>query len=188
MTQEEKAGKLTEEEIVKLAAKEGAEAGIAAFKKAYGFELSAANDRRLRNTELLLDNYRAFRAASANAVYRAEDCETLDMIIRDLMLPGRAESVTVQSIKKSAARTVVIVQHIEQMLALYKNYCMTSGKDEDRRRWRVVEGLYISENPQCADELARQEHCDVTQIYRDRKNAIGKIAVYMFGIDFVANK
>ena len=179
---------MTEEQIIKLAAKAGAEAGVEAYKREQQKALKSANDKRLHNTELLLRHYRAFRDASKNAVFRAEECESLEQIIADLMMPGRTDNVTVQSIKQSAARTAVIVQHIEKMLALYQNYCCTNGKPEDERRWRVIDGLYIQDRKKSIAELAAQEFVSERQIYDDRANAISKIAVYMFGIDFVAFK
>lgn len=179
---------MTQEEIIKLAAKAGAEAGMEAYKREQRIALESANDKRLHNTELLLRHYRAFREASENAVFRAEECESLEQIIADLMMPGRAGSVTIQSIKQSAARTAVIVQHIEKMLAIYQNYCFTNGKPEDERRWRVIDGLYIQDRRKSIAELATQESVCERQIYDDRTNAISKIAVYMFGIDFVAFK
>lgn len=179
---------MTQEEIIKLAAKAGAEAGVEAYRREQQKALRNASDRRLHNTELLLRHYRTFREASDNAVFRAEDCESLEQIIADLMMPGRTDNVTVQSIKQSAARTAIIVQHIEKMLALYQNYCFTSGKPEDERRWRVIDGLYIQSRRKSISELAAQEFVSERQIYDDRANAISKIAVYMFGIDFVAFK
>lgn len=179
---------MTEEEIIKLAAKTGAKEGMEAYKREQQSALKNANDKRLCNTELLLRHYRAFREASENAVFRAEECESLEQIIADLMLNGQTENVTVQSIKQSAARTAVIVQHIEKMLALYQNYCFANGKPEDERRWRVIDGLYIQNRKKSIAELATQESVCERQIYDDRTNAISKIAVYMFGIDFVVFK
>lgn len=179
--------KMTEEDIIKMASKVAAETAIEAFRQEQKMALKNANDKRLHNTELLLRNYRAFKDASENAVFRAEDCESLDNIIMDLMMQ-RTDSVTVHSIKRSAARTAVIVKHIERMLELYKNYCFTNGKPEDARRWRVIDGQYIQERKQSIAELAKQEFVTERQIYDDRSNAISKIAVYMFGIDCIAHQ
>lgn len=179
--------KMSEEDIVRMASKVAAEAAIEAFRNEQKLAFKNASDRRLHNTELLLRNYRAFKDASENAVFRAEDCESLDNIIMDLMMQ-RTDSVTVHSIKRSAARTAVIVKHIERMLELYKNYCFTNGKPEDARRWRVIDGQYIQERKQSIAELAKQEFVTERQIYDDRSNAISKIAVYMFGIDCIAHQ
>lgn len=177
---------MTEEEIIKMAAKTGANAGIEAFKREQQRAIKGANDKRFRNTELLLKHYKAFKDSAKLAVYRAEDCESLEDIIADLMMPGRAVDVTVKSIKESAARTAIIVEHIERMLLLYENYCKTVGKPEEERRWRIIDGLYIQEQRQSISALAKQEHVSERQIYEDRSKAISKIAVYMFGIDFIS--
>lgn len=177
---------LTEEQytqVLQIAAEVGARTALDRFEAERQREAKELMDSRLRNTKLLLRNYRLFKAHVENAVYDPEtDLNPLE-IIRDLMKPGRSGSVVVESIKKSAARTAIIVDHIETMIRIYQAYCLTSNGADDLRRWRVVEGLYISDEKKTVPELARAEGVVERTIYKDIDAACDTIAPLMFGID-----
>lgn len=183
------------EDIVRLASKVAAEAAtdkavkqtIETIRNEEKMAFKAAIDNRLHNTRVLLENYRAFKDVSEHAVFRAEECESLENIILGLMTQNLNDA-DVNSIKSSAARTAVIVEHIEKMLERYKNECFTNGTPEDEKRWRVIDGLYIQERKQGVYELADQEKVTIRQVYNYRESAISKIAVYMFGIDGIADQ
>jgi PleD family two-component response regulator len=147
-------------------------------------------DRRLRNTKLLLRNYRVFRAHVENAVFEVEEYESPEEILTDLMMPGRDSTQFVESIKRSAARTATIVQHMETMMRLYQTYCITSGNAEDERRWRVINALYICEEDgrRTIPQLAKDEGVVTRTIYNDVDVACERIAALMFGIDGIKRK
>ena len=177
---------LTEEQytqVLQIAAEVGARTALDRFEAERQREAKELMDSRLRNTKLLLRNYRLFKAHVENAVYDPEtDLNPLE-IIRDLMKPGRSGSLVVESIKKSAARTAIIVDHIETMIRIYQAYCLTSNGADDLHRWRVVEGLYISDEKKTVPELARAEGVVERTIYKDIDAACDTIAPLMFGID-----
>ena len=177
---------LTEEQytqVLQIAAEVGARTALDRFEAERQREAKELMDSRLRNTKLLLRNYRLFKAHVENAVYDPEtDLNPLE-IIRDLMKPGRSGCLVVESIKKSAARTAIIVDHIETMIRIYQAYCLTSNGADDLRRWRVVEGLYISDEKKTVPELARAEGVVERTIYKDIDAACDTIAPLMFGID-----
>ena len=182
--------KLSSQEIVKLAAEAGAKAAMETLEKERQRDRRDMADRRLRNTKLLLRNYRIFRAHAENAVFDIDEIITPEEIIADLMMPGRDTSAFVESIKLSAARTATIVKHIELMMKLFQNFCFTLGTDEDQRRWRVVNELYIrdlapGERPATIQTLAKEENVVDRTIYKDIDIAAERIAAYMFGIDGV---
>ena len=177
--------KMTPEEIVKLAAETGAKAAMETVEKERQRYSKEAADRRLRNTKLLLKNYRVFCDHVENAVYEIEESESFEDIMADLMMPGRSRSMFVESIKKSVARTATIVKHMKTMLNLYQVYCHTAGTQEDERRWVIINAMYIAEGeahrnvPQLAKEMGLVERT----IYRDIDIACERIAAFMFGID-----
>ena len=105
-----------------------------------------------------------------------------------MMMPGRDNTLFVESIKESAARTATIVEHIETMLQIYHAYCATTGADDDLRRWRVINGLYIADRRQSVAELAEQEGVVERTVYKDIDAACEKIAALMFGIDGIKRK
>ena len=145
-------------------------------------------DSRLRNTKLLLRNYRHFKAHVSNAVYEAKIAENPLDILRDLMMPGRDGRMIVESIKRSTARTAIIVEHIETMMKIYHAYCLASGGSEDLRRWRVVDSLYISDQKMSAADLAVAEGVVERTIYKDIDAACDTIAPLMFGIDGIKKR
>ena len=183
--------KLNVQDIVKLAAETGANAAMETLNRERQRDRTEMADRRLRNTKLLLRNYRVFCAHVENAVYDVEECESAEDIIADLMMPGRDNSLFVESIKKSVARTATIVKHMETMMQLYQAYCHTLGTVEDERRWRVIHTLYIAENDgerRTISELAKEEGVVERTIYKDIDIACERIAALMFGIDGLKRK
>lgn len=182
--------KLSSREIVQLAAEAGAKAAMETLEKERQRDRRDMADRRLRNTKLLLRNYRIFRDHAKNAVFTIDDLISPEEIIADLMMPGRDSTAFVESIKLSAARTATIVKHIELMMQLFQNFCFALGSDEDQRRWRIVNELYIrelapGERPATIQALAKQENVVERTIYKDIDIAAERIAAYMFGIDGV---
>lgn len=71
-------------------------------------------DRRLHNTDLLLRNYRTLKASYENAVYKSKEGEVTE-VLEDIMTM-KDDKVIVESIKTSAKRTAIMVQHIDKML------------------------------------------------------------------------
>ena len=185
--------KLSSHEIVRLAAEAGAKAAMETLDRERQRDRREMGDRRLRNTKLLLRNYRVFRAFAENAVYEIDDIIPPEELIADLMMPGRDSTAFVESIKLSAARTAAIVKHIEVMMNLYQSYCFTLGSDEDRRRWRVVNSLFIKdlapgERAPTVPAIAREENVVERTIYKDIDIAAERIAAFMFGIDGVKRR
>lgn len=66
-----------EDEIIRIAAKAGAEAAIQKEAEKKKELEKKKHSKRLRNTKLLLEHYREFKAYSANAVYNAKHHRTL---------------------------------------------------------------------------------------------------------------
>ena len=179
---------MTTEDIIRLAAEVGAKAALEIWEQ----KISKANDEmqdwRLRNTKLLLKNYRNFKDHAANAVFEAETKEDPMQVIEDLMMPGKTVNYRVESIKASAMKTVTIVRHIDAMLGLYKKSCFQYGSEEDERRWRVINGLYISDNRTSVAELAEIECVGERTIYKDIDAACERISILIFGVDGIRRK
>ena len=174
---------MNQEEIIKLAAEAGAKAAMETLDRERQRDRQEMADRRLWNTKLLLKNYRSFVAHVANSVFTVDDYVPLEEIWTDLMMPGRDSTLFVESIKQSVARTATIVKHMEAMMDLYKVYCTTIGTAEDERRWRIINGLYISDERKSVKELAQAEGVVERTIYKDIDIACERIAALMFGVD-----
>ena len=172
------------QETARKAAREGAKEVIAEqTRKAAG-----RCDRRLRNTKLLLKNYRMFKKHCTGAVYTddtgdhdgKEEETALELL--DMMLQ-RNNTITVESIRNSCRRTKIMVRHIDSMLALYETYCEQSKNEAHKRGYRIIKAMYIDDEAKSIEQLAALEGVSTRQAYRDHDAAVEKISALMFGID-----
>ena len=134
------------EAAVTDAARLGAEASIKAVEQERKKFRDGRSDRRFRNTKLLLRNYTVLNANCSHAVYDAasaatgeESVEALDELLE--------ENLKVESIMKSAARTQLIMRHVNRMLGIYKVVCENSVDEGEQRHYRVIEALYLRDRP-----------------------------------------
>lgn len=178
-------------EIIKLAAEAGVTAAIKFMDKEYERRTKAKFDRRLRNTRLLLSHYPMLAAHSEKALYsisQLEDGNCVDeaKCDEDIMevLEGKDQfdnETYIQSIKRSATRTHIILAHIQEMMAIYQIYCERSGKEEDPRRYRVLQAKFFDQKSNT--EIAVSENVDERTVRRDINEATQKLSALIFGID-----
>lgn len=176
---------LSTEEIVEIAARVASEATMERLKKEREKKIVIFYDRRLHNTQLLLSNYRMLAAYVEEAVYTPtpEDENAIDILDCMCAEAWKTEDVEIESIKRSVARTHILMEHVTSMLELYHTYCNQSSHSEDRRRWRVISGMYIENPEKTVTRLSKQEHCDTRTIQRDIKFATEKLSALFFGLD-----
>lgn len=174
--------------IMEIAVQRGTEAGIRAAMEYLVEERKQLKkgryDRRLRNTRLLLKNYRSFNNYAKNAVYKASQVEenAVDMLdgLDDFSFD---DGLYIESIKKSQLRTKIMLDHIDKMLRYYQIDCEQSGKDEKLRRYRIITAYYIDDHRKSADEIATAEYIEKRTLYKDINIAIKPISALIFGID-----
>jgi len=174
--------------IMEIAVQRGTEAGIRAAMDYLVEERKQLKkgryDRRLRNTRLLLKNYRSFSNYAKNAVYKASQLKENAVDILDgLDEYSFDDSLYIESIKKSQQRTLIILKHIDEMLRYYRIDCEQSGKDEELRRYRIITAYYINEQRKSAEQIAEDEHIERRTLYKDINIALKPIAALIFGID-----
>jgi len=174
--------------VMEIAVQRGTEAGIRAAMEYLTEERKQLKkgryDRRLRNTRLLLKNYRSFRNYAKNAVYKASQLKENAVDILDgLDEYSFDDSLYIESIKKSQQRTLIILNHIDEMLRYYKIDCEQSGKDEELRRYRIIVAYYINEQRKSAEQIAEDEHIERRTLYKDINMALKPLSALIFGID-----
>ena len=177
------------EEVIRIAT----ETGISVYEQKKKAEAKEKHDRRLRNTEMLLKNYRSFSSYNDNAVISLYDALKFDEDIYSVLelMEGReriSSEVKIDSIEKGVLRTKIMMAHVNVILDIYKRNCENSLNPEEMRRYRVIYGMYLGEEEKKAEQIAEEECCDITTVYRDKKNAITKLTALMFGIDGVMLK
>lgn len=164
--------------------------GIKAYHREAEDQRKKAMDKRLRNTKLLLKNFRELEAHSNNAVFELSKVQDGDMFdILDLMTKDSSDlDMQVESIKTSVGRTKLMVEHVREMLKIYQIACERSDKPEDMRRYRTIERLYIADEPWTAQQIADDEGIDISTVYKDQNEAVRRLTALIFGIDGVSRQ
>lgn len=179
MAKEEKKCELTpglKAEIVELV--------IKTYREEIERQRKTAFDRRLRNTKLLLVNYRGLLAYSESAIFEASQCDEDVYDILSLMSGKPSEQeLYVESIKKSAGRTKLIIEHIKKAISDYEDFCVRTGRAEEMRRARTIRRLYIDDDGWSIADIAKDEVVDVSTVYKDIKEAEKRLTPRLFGID-----
>lgn len=171
-------------EIYEKAADIGAKEALRKLEQERKRERGDRADRRLRNTKLLLKNYHMLKEHAENSVFGRTQMEESALDILESMMSMYDDDVVVESIKRSATRTAVIVSHIETMFGLYAAYCDKSpNRDADMRRHDVLWDMYIGEDILSAKEIAQKHHISVRSVYGDLKVATERLSALIFGVD-----
>jgi predicted DNA-binding protein YlxM (UPF0122 family) len=173
---------------IDAAIKQGVEAGTEAAMKYISEEKDTQRkgryDRRLRNTRLLLKNYRALKLHAKGAIYNAKQAKesAIDILdsLDDLQFDG---GLYIESIKRSQQRTIIILRHIDEMLNYYRISCEQSGREEDMRCYRIIMATYIDEEKMSTGEIAENEHIERRTVYKNISAAIKPISALIFGVD-----
>lgn len=176
--------------VLELAVQRGVEAGTKAAMDYINEEKKAQTkgryDRRLRNTRMLLKNYRAFKKYAQGAVFNAKQVtENAVDILDGLDSFSFNDELYVESIKKSQQRTIIILRHIDEMLNFYRIACEQSGKEEEMRYYRIIMATYINEERKSAEEIAEQENIERRTVYKNINTAIKPISALIFGVDSI---
>ncbi len=178
---------LTDEELKKIyerAAVIGAQEAMKRFEQERKSENGKRADRRLRNTKLLLRNYRMLKKHAENSVFRRAQMDESAFDILESMMKSRDNDVIISSIKDSAARTAIMVSHVEAMLGLYAAFCEKSpNKEIECRRYDVVWDMYIAEDNLSAKEIAQKKNMSKENVYVDLRVAVERLAALIFGVD-----
>ena len=140
-------------------------AGIRAYRSEATKHQKEIYDKRLHNTKLLMRNYRSLKEHSENAVFDAATAEDDDVneILNLMSEWAKEEDTTIESIKKSAAKTKLIMDHVDEMLRIYKAACERSKKPEDMRRYSVLYDYYVGDEEFTLEELA--ERSDIVSLH-----------------------
>lgn len=170
-------------EIIKIAAEAGAKAALEKLEQERKHQQKEMTDRRLRNTKLLLRNYHMLREHMDSSVFGRSQMEESAADILDSMMNLYNDDIIIESIRKSATRTAIMVTHIETMVALFEAYCYKSANDLDKRRYEVFYDMYITDEPLTIKEISDKQNISKEAAYKDLNVAIERITALIFGVD-----
>lgn len=174
------------EKLVAEGVSRGIKQGLDQAKNEEKLKDKITYDIKLKNTRLLLKNYRRFVSFCEQATVSEKELEsaTVEEILDKLYCTAYDEVTIVQSILASKKRTEIIMTHIKKIINFYIFDAESSKNDEKRRRAHILNDLYIKGKKQPRmSEMSKKYHISERQINRDKKTAIEEIAIFMFGID-----
>lgn len=171
-------------EICDRAAAIGSKEALKTFEHERKKEYSGRSDRRLRNTKLLLRNYHMLKEHAENSVFGRTQMEESALDILESMMSMYDNEVIIESIKRSATRTAVIVSHIEIMFGLYEAYCSNAPNREiEMRRYEVIWDMYMADKILSVKDIAEKQHMSKDTVYADLRVATERLTSLIFGVD-----
>lgn len=171
-------------DIYEKAAVIGAKEALKVLEQERKKEYGKRANRRLRNTKLLLRNYHTLKEHAENSVFGRTQMEESAIDILESMMTIYDNEVIIDSIKRSATRTAIIVSHIEVMFELYHSYCKnTSNREINLRRYEVVWDMYMAEKALSAKEIAEKQNISTRNVYEDIRAATERLSALIFGVD-----
>lgn len=169
---------LTAEDITAIS-KVAAEVAIAEYKKAEQEQQQVKVDNRLRNTKLLLENYRKFKKMAGKVEGQ------IDNISRSAFIyETEFNEMIVPSILESKQRTMAMVRFVDRMISEYKYEC-DCGNTDDVRRFNVSQRMYLIGDKITVPALATEFNISERTCYEDLKRAREEVAVLIFGVDIL---
>lgn len=178
------------EKAIESGVNEGIQKGLKQYDNMQKNKTKFRYDKRLRNTRLLLKNYRSFVEHCDNAKYLVEnpikkeiEKDNLKVQLFDDFYNLQDDAYIVASILKSKEKTRIILDHINLCLDFFQAKAIKTNNQEMIRRYNVISDLYINETPMTYEEIAEIEHISQKTVNRDRKKAIEELSVLIFGID-----
>lgn len=165
------------------AAETGAKAALQTLEEEKRKMNKGNKDRRLRNTKLLLRNYRMLKISSEESVYSRSQIKESAADVLCSMMNMYNDEVIVDAIKRSASRTAIMVSHIDTMLGLYRAYCEKNYNELDLRRYEVIYDLYIKKEPMTVIAIAKKQNMSKENVYSDVKIAVEMLSALIFGVD-----
>ncbi|WP_373205222.1 hypothetical protein [Clostridium tertium] len=139
------------------------------------------NNRRkiLYNTRLLLKNYNELKNHAINAIYKNIEWEEIDKLNGEEANYSDDE-ILIESIKKSKARTLIMIAHIDVALERVKQKHRIKGTIE---KYKALELYYIKESSK--EDIAAELNCSVKSTARWIKEVEDEVGTNLFGINSI---
>lgn len=179
---------LTEDEIAKMmkkAAREGAKEGIAAYESKQAIVMAERTEKVRNSAKTLVQHYRQLKKMKDTSVYDPDTVTDLTLAgIFDYILDEcRKEEFELTSTKKNMLITGMLLNHVDTQLENYKRECEQSKIPDIKRRYRVVEMMYLNEEPMKPDDVAEVENIDKSNVYRTLEKAYDDLTALFFGVE-----
>lgn len=171
------------EKIIRTAAETASKEAIAVFEESKKKESKLRVDKRFRNTELLLQNYRMFKISADKSVFSRSQMSECAADILESMMNLYDDEIIIESIKRSATRTAILVTHVDNMVEIYKAYCMNKKDHIAKRRYETLCAAFIDETEKSVEEIAKMFYVSKDTVYEDLRESKKQLASLIFGVD-----
>ena len=129
-------------------------------------------DYRLRNTTLLVKNYRMLRVHCDTIV---EDLEVYEDSVYD------PQELTLNTLMKYKARTAKMLDYFD---SIFRAYHELAERDTEMmlRRWKTVYQMYVGSDKHTAVDMAEYYGVDERTVYRYLNKAFDELSTLLWGI------
>ena len=129
-------------------------------------------DYRLRNTTLLVKNYRMLRVHCDTIV---EDLEVYEDSVYD------PQELTLNTLMKYKARTAKMLDYFD---SIFRAYHELAERDTEMmlRRWKTVFQMYVGPDKHTAVDMAEYYGVDERTVYRYLNKAFDELSTLLWGI------
>lgn len=129
----------------------------------------------LYNTKELMENYNLLKKRSNETVHDVKESDH-----DDFWTHGR---LSVTSLMVNRAKTVKIMNYVDEALKNYKILCDASSQSNKSRRHTILYKMYVEE--QSIEFISGYFDKDRTTILRNRDEALQEFSILLFGIDIL---
>lgn len=136
-------------------------------------------DRRLRNTLMLLINYRRLKLHIQTEP--GDDELTMQYEAQNGVV------IRFDEISKYHAKSRALIKYLDRILEVYKAEC-EEGSASEYRRYQVINKLYLGPHKYKLIDLQDIYGKDTSTLNKDKKQAIEDISIMLYGIDALLDK
>jgi len=171
------------QEIIELAALTATQTALKVYEKTTKQAKIKRSDMRLHRTDLLMKNYRALYNHCLDAVSEKRKIKDCAIDILDEIEEYIDDELYIESIKKSAQRTIIIVSHVQKMLDIYQILAEKSKDPIQLRRFTAMYMRYVDETIPTIQRISEHLKIDRSVVYDDINIAFQTFGPLLFGID-----
>ena len=166
---EEKQGEMIDDYLKDMAIDEVVERTVRALRRYDNRTVKEERDLRLRNTKMLLENYRLLK----------HHCDS-NLVANEMPKAMLGESLEIESLMKYRFKTKNMLNKVDEALQKYMKLCI--GKESDERKPKIIKKMYMDEPSMNTDQLAQFFCVDHSVITRSKNKAIEELSVLLFGV------
>lgn len=170
------------DDIIKMATEVGVRIARDEINRQKQEKFKERQDRRFRNTRLLMQNFRGLKIHFNESIYKLNKQSPVH-ILEEIDDFDGDNTLIIESISHSRERTLIILNHLSKMMDIFRFMMDTSKKDEDVRKFKTIQMFYIDDISYTAEEVAKTLCIDTRTVHRYKNEGLTILSGLIFGID-----